>query len=365
MHKRKVTGWLAATIVATIFCFSSTEGARADDFNYRVTRFESVGTPNFVDDFGDGDIAPWLLNLGTVTDEADGALHLKSPGSEISPFPGLNLNRSEARLPAPLFYKADAWTVTSEWVIDPDTELYEGISFAMDIVGGSTILAVGVLNYAPTEAAILGVQPGLVAFVAHTDSGFSNLALTSTSITPAQFTGNVLMEFDHPAGGDINVRISLDGGVTFIDFGSFSLVAPGDITMFLYADPLVGAEEPTPTPEPTCPTPQPTPVPDSEVCYKTKDLRNPKFERMDVSLSNFLHSQIGDLKKPSEICIPSSANGGSINQPGATKCCYKMKGASLPLPMNFETIGVVAGTVQVNVGKPLKFCEPCTVGLIP
>src|SRR5262249_28772104 len=69
--------------------------ARADTFDYAVDRFEADGnvngpfdgTPDVVDEFDDGVLAPWSIRRGSAS-ESGGAAHVTSPGLTIA-LPGI------------------------------------------------------------------------------------------------------------------------------------------------------------------------------------------------------------------------------------------------------------------------------------
>lgn len=156
------------------------------------------------------------------------------------------------------------------------------------------------------------------------------------------------------------VRISLDGGTAYIDLGSFGLTtgASDPIVQFLYADPLEGSVPPTPTPGPGGSE-------ESKVCYKLKDLKNPKYTKSSIDTGDQFGSQNLDLKKIFMICAPAEVNGSTILDLSTHTCCHKAKGTNLNPPINVQVLGVVGGTTQAQLKKPYMFCEPCSKTIIP
>ena len=125
-----------------------------------------------------------------------------------------------------------------------------------------------------------------------------------------------------------------------------------------------GATTATPTPVPPTATPTPVPGPlDHFKCWKVKDLKEPKFEKIkDPGVD--LDDQFGaesdvDVVKPFMICNPASKNGSGINNAQDHLCCYKVKGQKLEPARDLEIVDQF-GTYQWEAkGKPKFLCQPC------
>ncbi len=103
---------------------------------------------------------------------------------------------------------------------------------------------------------------------------------------------------------------------------------------------------------------------DNYQCYKTKDLKNPKFAGTTATVSDQFLSGSTDVKKPGMVCAPASVNGSGIVDAATHLNCYKIKGpsgtgANAQLADQF-------GTMQVAVkGKSAFLCVPATKTIIP
>jgi hypothetical protein len=103
---------------------------------------------------------------------------------------------------------------------------------------------------------------------------------------------------------------------------------------------------------------------DNYQCYKSKDLKNPKFAGTTQPVSDQFLSGNVDIKKPGMVCAPASVNGSGLIDAATHLNCYKVKGpkgagANAQLADQF-------GTVQVAVkGKAAFVCVPATKTIIP
>lgn len=103
---------------------------------------------------------------------------------------------------------------------------------------------------------------------------------------------------------------------------------------------------------------------DNYQCYKSKDLKNPKFAATTRTVSDQFLSGTVELKKPGLVCAPTSIDGSLIADPSTHLNCYKVKG-----PKGTGANAQIAdqfGTVQVAVkGKAAFVCVPATKTLLP
>jgi hypothetical protein len=103
---------------------------------------------------------------------------------------------------------------------------------------------------------------------------------------------------------------------------------------------------------------------DNYTCYKSKDLKNPKFAGTTASVSDQFLSGSYDVKKPGMVCAPSSVNGGPIVDAASHLNCYKAKGPS-GSGANAQLVDQF-GTVQVAVkGKAAFVCVSAAKTIIP
>jgi len=107
---------------------------------------------------------------------------------------------------------------------------------------------------------------------------------------------------------------------------------------------------------------------DAYKCYKAKDLKNPKFEKQSVSLSDQFATNDGsfEVKKPFLVCNPTAALDVPLNDPAAHLVCYKIKGPKLATEQRPQIeIANQLGTTQLEVLKPFVFCVPSTQTVFP
>lgn len=103
---------------------------------------------------------------------------------------------------------------------------------------------------------------------------------------------------------------------------------------------------------------------DNYQCYKSKDLKNPKFVGTTRSVSDQFLSGSVDVKKPGMVCAPASVDGSALVDPAAHLNCYKVKGPS-GSGANAQLVDQF-GTLQVAVkGKAAFLCVPATKTIIP
>lgn len=102
-------------------------------------------------------------------------------------------------------------------------------------------------------------------------------------------------------------------------------------------------------------------------CYKVKDLKNPKFAKTTVTLSDqFPNDGATLLKKPFLFCTPVDKNGEGIINMVDHLTCYKIKAPKLDksLRPNVEVMNQL-GTIQLNAKKAFLLCVPSEKTLIP
>jgi hypothetical protein len=102
-------------------------------------------------------------------------------------------------------------------------------------------------------------------------------------------------------------------------------------------------------------------------CYKVKDLKNPKFEKTTISLSDQFGIVDGvyEAKKPYVFCNPVDKNGEGILNADDHLTCYKAKGPKLN-PAQRPKLQVVnqLGTLQLQAKKAFLLCVPSTKTVI-
>jgi hypothetical protein len=177
------------------------------------------GTPDFVDDFTAGGLAPnWSLLLGTAV-ETGGVLVARDPGASVQlgaiPFEISTVENSIHDIGN----GEGSFTMTSWWLpVLPavDTELH------MQLYSISPVIeAVGltVTNLSPSTAALQGSPTGYAVNQSLTQgfgNTFSTLQSNSASFAPAAVTGQIVLRMSLDDATDmVMTSFSLDGGATF------------------------------------------------------------------------------------------------------------------------------------------------------
>lgn len=99
---------------------------------------------------------------------------------------------------------------------------------------------------------------------------------------------------------------------------------------------------------------------DNYTCYKTKDLRTPRFAGSTAdSVIDEFGSQADAEKKLFLYCTPVSANGDAILNPTKLKC-YKVKGSGSAPDSNDAGSDPVGSAGQAVKRKTFVLCVPAT-----
>jgi len=103
-------------------------------------------------------------------------------------------------------------------------------------------------------------------------------------------------------------------------------------------------------------------------CYKVKDLKNPKFEKTSVTLTDQfgINDGIFEAKKPFLFCNPVDKNDEGILNTDDHLSCYKVKGPRLQAAdrPNVEIVNQL-GTLQLQAKKAFLLCLPSTKTVLP
>ena len=103
-------------------------------------------------------------------------------------------------------------------------------------------------------------------------------------------------------------------------------------------------------------------------CYKAKDLKNPKFEKTTVALTDQFAINDGNFeaKKPFLFCTPVDKNEEGIINVVDHLTCYKVKGPKLAKNdrPNVQIVNQL-GTVKLNAIKPFLLCVPSEKTVLP
>ena len=99
-------------------------------------------------------------------------------------------------------------------------------------------------------------------------------------------------------------------------------------------------------------------------CWQVKDLKNPKFEKRDVTLNDQFTAGDVEVKKLFLICAPADKDGSGINDPDTHQCCYKIKGPKLDPPPRVRVTDQF-GDHEAEVKKAKFLCQPCSKTVLP
>ena len=224
MRRASCSPWMVAVSLA--MCLTAAP-AHARTFTASCDRFEvdgnafgpADGTPDFVDEFTAGTLAPnWALLLGTAV-ETGGVLVARDPGFSVQlgavPF---EISTVENAL-HDIGNGEGSFTMTSSWLpVLPavDTELH------MQLYSISPVIeAVGltVTDLSPSTAALQGSPAGYSVNQSLTHgfgATFSTLQSNSSSFGPSTVTGQIILRMSFDDTTDmVTTSFSLDGGATF------------------------------------------------------------------------------------------------------------------------------------------------------
>jgi hypothetical protein len=103
-------------------------------------------------------------------------------------------------------------------------------------------------------------------------------------------------------------------------------------------------------------------------CYRVRNLKNPRFERTDVALTDEFAVNDGTFTavKPTYLCNPTSLDGVAVNNSDDHLTCYKIRGPALASSARPEiAVDDVFGSLELRVLKPRMLCVPSTKTVLP
>jgi|GEM_PF-3426340 len=105
---------------------------------------------------------------------------------------------------------------------------------------------------------------------------------------------------------------------------------------------------------------------DAFKCYKSRDLKNPKFLKTNVaSLDDEFQNETNALiKKPFLDCNPADVDGAGIFNAADHLVCYKVQSQNLSPRPKIEVTNVF-GTVQLEARKSYVVCFPSSATVLP
>jgi hypothetical protein len=216
----RTIGYVALLVPFLSFCTSRTASA----YSFSLDRFEMTGNEPgaFVDEFDDGDVAPWEIYDPTVA-ESGGYVTFSTPGTvETAILDGVSVVMEmsfigSGNAPVRPVNGSGDFTGISRWtpVIPAVDEWYEmQIGYTIQEEPRIAIdISLGVANWGPTVADFLNVPSGLgISFYRSTDK----LTWQHVLIDESDLTEPILLRLDFEDSSDeFTASFSLDGGATY------------------------------------------------------------------------------------------------------------------------------------------------------
>ena len=102
-------------------------------------------------------------------------------------------------------------------------------------------------------------------------------------------------------------------------------------------------------------------------CWKTRDLKQPKFEALAGLLVDDEIASGGriDVKKSTMFCSAADIGATGAARPDVHQCCYQAKGDKLAAATSLETVDDLGQTLQVSVQQPSMVCTSCSRSFLP
>jgi hypothetical protein len=227
-------------LLVTLLVCTGAPMAFGETYDYTVDRFELDGnvhgaldgTPDLVEDFGDGTMGPTFGGVGGTTSESGGVLHMQSPGANIA-IPGITPVAFETSAVVQRSWLTGIQVGSGDLVarmVMPAQAIgaNDAVNLLVQSIEGNGLYYAGV-SIANFNAGVAALQqppvtPGLV-ILAHQVvidfGGNQQLILEDESIQGVPITGDIVLELHYDdVTQSLTPRYSLDGGATFA--GSFS-----------------------------------------------------------------------------------------------------------------------------------------------
>jgi len=99
-------------------------------------------------------------------------------------------------------------------------------------------------------------------------------------------------------------------------------------------------------------------------CYQGKDLKNPKFVKVNVDTTDQITTENVQVQKVKFVCNPVSKNGSTVNDMNAHLTCYQIKAANLS-PRPHVEVSTQFQISQFELKKAKLLCVPSTKTIIP
>lgn len=256
---RYYLGVLAVTFLGGLLLMLSR--VEAADYSFSVDSFQVTGNlpVNLVDEFDDGNVAPWVIYDPTVV-ESGGLVTFSTPGTiEQHSFNGMTIVNELSNIgtggfsPFNVQNGAGDFTGLSTWVpTAPGENHFYGMNISYELqqephqgIG----INLDVTNWDTYFANLLGVPEGLsITFQRSGDIPMSDMIWQGISISESDITGDILLKMNFDDATDqFTADFSLDSGATFQSpFAplDWSMETPGQYEWHLSANSLTIVPEP-------------------------------------------------------------------------------------------------------------------------
>jgi hypothetical protein len=254
--QRKLT--FAIIILSIGLLFITTEHSNAATYAFMIDRFEIVGNSpvHFVDEFDDGTLGGEWFQFRPTVIESNGQLILSSPGQSNLGNLGNLIVQEEATAiesfhPGPLSVQDGAgdFSGISTWlpVLPGVNQMFWMEAFHHIDQDTTESISIGVSNFESSIADALGFSTTGMGMFFLQQNPDGDLFVQSTSLDPADVTGNILLQLSFSDNDDLFAgSYSLNGGQAFQ--GLFTALSPetmeGDFKWGMHALSL----EPVPIP---------------------------------------------------------------------------------------------------------------------
>jgi hypothetical protein len=99
-------------------------------------------------------------------------------------------------------------------------------------------------------------------------------------------------------------------------------------------------------------------------CYDAKDLNNPPFTKVEITLSDIFANNTYNVTKLDSVCAPAQRDGGAIADPSQYLCCYEMKPTKLDIKQEVM-LDTPLQSSRARLEKSARVCLPCSVTPVP
>jgi hypothetical protein len=298
---RTALRWLPI-VAPLVLLLAAPAAALQTVFSDSLDRFEvdgnvfgpADGTPDFVDEFGGGTLAPnWGVLLGTAI-EANGVVTLQSPGTDLT-IGGVEVDVSNIESTRDVSDGGGDFTAKTYWLPALPAD---GSEFHFQLYAVSGVIEAAGLSFGNYSSPVppLPAGPSIQFQLTHIDgTGFHNLANYGVGVNAADITGKIVLRLHlDDATNQLAGSFSLDGGATFQSPFPTVTVFQGPTTEeFLIGAGSAGSPLPSTTTT-TMPPPAPQLVPLERFLLRNPSTPERRQLLFQVKDPNSVHTVVGD-----------------------------------------------------------------------